>query len=519
MPEGSKLGPFAYPLVPDTLARALEDACLGIGFGVIIPPCWKGRIWHGAGKPVPQLVEVLLKGLRGELALPSVDQLACWTDLEASALRALDLHAPARVPIILCADDPYFMASSHGAMQEMLGLVAAWAHKHKVAFHVGKAKTVLLCSTAVSSETPAVSPPLFFPTVGAVPSQLFHAVRHRWLGLLWDPCLDFLPALDQKIARIGSCVASLAGLIACRVVPLALALQLFESKVDGAMRFGLWLLAISEGAEQRLDLCYEGWARALLGSPPWRSGVIAAGELGWTLSGFQRAIYEVAKRRAKLQVLPETDYYRKFFMDAHHCEGETWAKKSYLLLQRRGIADWNEWSMTGGTMNGYCKYVYKTLEEAHAAAWLESAQKHCVPVSRERVLPCISFAPQTALALELPWKVLINQLSHARLKCGLASFGHLSGRRTQARLQQCFICNRLVSNTWMHIFGSCEHWTSLRDAACNALALDIRTARSWDIMFAIVGVDPRSPAYCVCLEFVNAVVIAADKYWQQEAAK
>ena len=69
-----------------------------------------------------------------------------------------------------------------------------------------------------------------------------------------------------------------------------MALELFDSKVEGSMRYGRWLLVLAEGAESMLNECYEGWARALVGSPPWRSGLIAAGELGWTLSGFMRSI-------------------------------------------------------------------------------------------------------------------------------------------------------------------------------------------------------------------------------------
>ncbi len=70
----------------------------------------------------------------------------------------------------------------------------------------------------------------------------------------------------------------LGGPIVC--VPLALAVDKFESKVEGCMRFGRWLLVFAIGAEEQLSKCYEAWARALVGSPSWRSGVIASGELG-----------------------------------------------------------------------------------------------------------------------------------------------------------------------------------------------------------------------------------------------
>ena len=89
---------------------------------------------------MPELISLVLQGLRGGLALPSCSDLAVWPDLEASALRALDLNASLRVPIILQADDPFIMASSKGALQQMLDFIAEWAYKHKVLFTRGGTK-------------------------------------------------------------------------------------------------------------------------------------------------------------------------------------------------------------------------------------------------------------------------------------------------------------------------------------------------------------------------------------------
>ena len=109
--------------------------------------------------------------------------------------------------------------------------------------------------------------------------------QHRWLGLLWRVDLDLLPALRSRCAGLVGTVASPAGLVSCGLLPLALAVDLFESKVDGAVRFGRWLLVTKAGAEQLLGTVYENWAKALLSSPPWRSGVIASAELGWAYGG------------------------------------------------------------------------------------------------------------------------------------------------------------------------------------------------------------------------------------------
>ena len=37
IPEGGKLTPLGYTLVPDSLVRELEDAAVGVGFGIVIP--------------------------------------------------------------------------------------------------------------------------------------------------------------------------------------------------------------------------------------------------------------------------------------------------------------------------------------------------------------------------------------------------------------------------------------------------------------------------------------------------
>ena len=48
--------------------------------------------------------------------------------------------------------------------------------------------------------------------------------------------LCFFSALEKRIAGVWGSVASLAGVIANRMIPLALGIELFESKVEGSMR-------------------------------------------------------------------------------------------------------------------------------------------------------------------------------------------------------------------------------------------------------------------------------------------
>ena len=80
------------------------------------------------------------------------------------------------------------------------------------------------------------------------------------------------------------------------------------------MRHGRWLLATADVAEYILESVYQEWARAIIGSPPWRSADVERGELGWHLSGFARTVVDVAARQACLWLLSGTDLYRSIFL-------------------------------------------------------------------------------------------------------------------------------------------------------------------------------------------------------------
>ena len=68
--------------------------------------------------------------------------------LEASALRAMDLHAPARIAAVFHADDPVLPASSAGALQESINAMASWASRHNAALHLAPRKSVFMRSGA-----------------------------------------------------------------------------------------------------------------------------------------------------------------------------------------------------------------------------------------------------------------------------------------------------------------------------------------------------------------------------------
>ena len=66
----------------------------------------------------------------------------------------------------------------------------------------------------------------------------------------------------------------------------------------------------------------------------------------------------------------------------------------------------------------------------------------------------------------------------------------------------------------MHSFGLCPHWAARRHVVCESLGLDTALVRSWDVMYAVLGVDTRSASYRGCLDFVDAVVCSAEFFWK-----
>ena len=150
-------------------------------------------------------------------------------------------------------------------MQLLLSIVSAWAFKHKVAVHNGSGKSVVMHSSHPDLATVSST---VFTRCGWDVVELSSKLPHKWLGRRVN--LQLLSALKCRCAALEGTVATLAGLASCHTLPLAFASSMFESKVDGSVRFGRWLLVVAPGAGAFLDKTYENWARALLGSPAKR---------------------------------------------------------------------------------------------------------------------------------------------------------------------------------------------------------------------------------------------------------
>ena len=185
--------------------------------------------------------------------------------------------------------------------------------------------------------------------------------------------------------------------------------------------------------------------------------------------------------------------------------------KNLSLLSHYNLADWPAGNHSGGSLNAYKLYVQAELEASHFACWASAAKRHRAPVPYRRIMPSSSNAVRLAISWNLPWNIMCKQLSMCRLRCGLVPLGHLSRKKSYARVQQCMSCDAMVSNPWVHVFGECHVWRHMREPTCRALGIS-DSSRSWDKMYGILGVQPESDAYSHCLEFVNQVVVDAGKF-------
>ena len=61
----------------------------------------------------------------------------------------------------------------------------------------------------------------------------------------------------ERLRLAALALVGLVGLVAEGGVPITLAVDLFESKVESVMQYGRWLWALIPGAQQALDEAYE----------------------------------------------------------------------------------------------------------------------------------------------------------------------------------------------------------------------------------------------------------------------
>ena len=514
--EGGLLGPLAFPSFMDTLTRDLLAKGCGVGLGVSMPEAWSTHAWVGSGTPDLQVATGIAQAIRSNAQLPSVQSLQESPDLEASALKALDITSTTTLPNILHADDPVLLASSYGEACRILVVMQNWAFRMKTSPHVGPGKAIVMAGGPEQCSTNAAKlPPLVVRLVGRPPAALGFAINHKGLSLMWNASLELSKAMHAVAGCAGAKLAVLVGLAVANVVPLCFVGKLFEAIAEGTMRFGRWLYVTADNAEEFLNTLYQKWARALLGALPWRSWPLLFSELGWTYSGAGRAIVDIAMRRCNLYRLDAGDLYRSVFIDAHGTAC-SWASKSKALLDKWGVVDWIDWEGPSTNRSQYKDHALAVVGRRCRDDWLQATRSTTGPVDYLRLRPTMSSDLVDAQAQGWPWHSLLLQRSLCRLRANLLSLTHLEGRVSRARRQRCILCSQSVLSPTFHVLCSCEHlaevrslfWSSAGVARPESVALEAE---------AMLSCGPSSPAYGAMLAFAGCLDKNARHFWGGES--
>ena len=505
VPEGGVWGPTGFPAWFNSLTVYLRNRGHGVGIMPPLPRAWNKCIWPTHGVPSPQWTKWFSHALASQGQLPTVEQLQGDANLAASALRALDLCAACRIALVLQADDPAILASSHGALQDTLTDIAGWAFLHKVAFHVGSNKSVLLTRRDVNP------PELVFPTVGLPASPICAKLSHKYLGILWPGDLVFTPALLQCICVASCLVATIAGLVQSASLPLCFASALFEAKVEGYLRYSRWLLAIAPGAAQVFNDAYDSWARQLLGSQPWRSAAVARGELGWVVSGMLQAVVDVAMRRARLWSLPVGDFYRTVFTlgGAAHAP-TTWYSLSKSLLLEYNVPDIVDLGCPLLPLSQYKKLVKDTLSASGVAKWQLDTAAHSIPFPIQLLHSGPSADCAVLRRCSVSWDTLSGQRSLCRLRAGLLDLSHRNNRRSNASQRYCIFCGVLTRAPYIHVLGECSFTAQHR----SALEVYVPATAPREASLNLLCATASQAYFALAVSFASYVEKASCNFWK-----
>jgi hypothetical protein len=437
-------------------------------------------------------------------ALPVRASIEQDANLPASCLRALDLTAGLRIALVLHADDPVLLSSSSGAAQAALASIGQWAYKHKVAFHVGPGKSVVLAPSS------AHQPVLYQIVVGKGLFRLAVKDSQKWLGLQWPADLNFLPCICKHIAIADSIVALIAGLMQTAGLPFAFGLKLFESKVDGFLRFGRWLLAISAGALEAYETAFARWGKVLLGAPAWRSDAVASLECGFSISGGRRAALDVAVRRARLWLLPPPDLYGALFVSNQQREaGDSWSVRSLRLLQKYGLPDLPELGNPLLPAQLYKQHVRAILMQETLKSWLADCESHTVPLDYLALRTACPLDPAAVLEIRGSWVALSAHRSICRLRAAIPNLGHLNGRRSAATVRRCIYCDKLVRSAYLHVLGECDVSKSdTLDLAWGPLGMRERSMK-------LLACTPTDPQFTTVCEIMLRIDRRCTEFWSK----
>ena len=481
IPEGSKLGPPCFNLLPNTLISRLRLANCGVATSGWVPAAWASHKWTGQGVPNQAEAAILARRIANQETLPPASALRQSPSLEATCARALDLCDPHRIPVLFHADDPVFLASSRGEAVRVLSIVADWAHDVKASLHLGSNKTVVQAFSGSAEGPTFLAQPLFFPCrPPALPAPLMQVSSHKWLGLRWSVSGEWMHHAMVTVAACSSMVNLLCSFMDSFRVPLAVVAVLFELKVEATLRFGRWLWGLSSEVQCFLTTTYENWARQLLGAKPWNNAASCQADLGWTFDASDRIAFDIASVRQRLWTLEGTIAGR-LFRSSHVSNVPSWASISRQFLASKDILDWPTWvSRRAAETGSYKQYVKHTLMKTGSTYLKDS------------------------LGLNLPWNVLLSQRAVIQVRRDYVVFGHVNGKKSKARVQECILCQKRYSNVKFHIVNACAGLVDVR-----------RPCLVYFPQRLDFDIHPSHPGYMPVALFAQELVRRARLFWKE----
>ena len=176
---------------------------------------------------------------------------------------------------------------------------------------------------------------------------------------------------------------------------------------------------------------------------------------GTRLTGFCRAIVDVACQRARIQSWPQRDFYGKFFIFGRQNEA-SWSSLSKQLLDTWGLCDFCEGNMELG-LKAYRTYVKDTLAERCRRKFLSliDSQFHTLCLNPGQILPPL-------VRLNVPWNILVASRALCRLRLLVLPLSHKGGDPSRAREQKCIFCESWTTTPLGHVIFRCEHWKGFR---------------------------------------------------------
>ena len=252
------------------------------------------------------------------------------------------------------------------------------------------------------------------------------------------------------------------------------------------------------------------WGRSLLGAAKWKRGSVVAWELGWSCFGFRRELLDVGRRRCKLGLLPETDFYRRVFVDAHEGGVGTWANRSLALLSEWGIPDF---SPDVWTYKSYVRHVKGLLEDSTENKMNSSRAKQQSPCPHLRLGCGFSLLHDAARRSHLSRQCPIQLRSWCRMRVGALLLSHVAGRRSQARNQHCIFCSGLTSEPSTHMLLLCPVLADMRSAVLEAGCL-MEVGSTAGTLLALLCLGPGEPGFVDAVNFCAEIDFMATRFWR-----